>query len=403
MAKNSEHNLSANGYQIVKYLGCNHSGGRTTYLATDLQSNLVVIKQFQFARTAEWSGYKAVEREIQVLKSLDHPQIPKCIEALEVESGFCLVQEFIEADNLAVPRSLTVEEIQIVAISLLKILVYLQERYPPVSHRDIKPENILLDSQLNVFLVDFGLAKVGSNVAESSMIAGTLGFMPPEQLWHRTVTKGSDLYGVGATLICLLTGTKSINISDLLDEQFRIRFKHLVPSLNPQFICWLQKMIEPKLSDRFQDASSALNALLQVQLCSSLAKSNKKLIKIGNLVTIYLDLRAVLMTGAIALTSIAGATYLFNFGSNQSKSTNKLASCVLNCRVDLQLNRHNVVLLEVFLSAITTLTYVILYLELKAVLSSSTQSSLTPLKFKFSLLCSFSTMFAYWVDSNLRH
>lgn len=60
-------------------------------------------------------------------------------------------------------------------MSILEILVYLQKQVSPIIHRDIKPENILVDEELNAYLVDFGLARIqGAKVALSSFIAGTL-------------------------------------------------------------------------------------------------------------------------------------------------------------------------------------------------------------------------------------
>ncbi len=146
------------------------------------------------------------------------------------------------------PRSFSPDEIKQIALSVLEILVYLQNRIPPIIHRDIKPENILVGDQINVTLVDFGFARIGEGeVAISSMVKGTLGFMPPEQLFNRQLTAASDLYGLGATLICLLTGTKSTAIGNLINQAYRIHFKHLVPKLSLRWIDWLQKMVKPGL------------------------------------------------------------------------------------------------------------------------------------------------------------
>ncbi len=61
------------GYQVIQELGHNYTGGRVTYLATDTQTQqAVVIKQFQFAKfSSAWSGFKAYEREIEVLQRID--------------------------------------------------------------------------------------------------------------------------------------------------------------------------------------------------------------------------------------------------------------------------------------------------------------------------------------------
>ncbi|MFB2882059.1 serine/threonine protein kinase [Floridanema aerugineum] len=252
------------GYQIKSQLGNNSTGGRFTYLAHNIKTQeSVVIKQFQFAQLgATWSEYQAYQEEIKVLQSLHHPQIPRYLQSFQTPDGFCMVQEYKNAQSLAIIRSWTPQQIKEIAISALKILVYLQRHPTPIIHRDIKPENILIDEQMNVYLVDFGFARMGGGeVTVSSVVKGTLGFMPPEQLFNREITKASDLYGLGATLICLLTGTKSVNIGSLIDANYYIRFRHLVPPLQRGWMNWLEKMVEPNFKNRFANAAEALKAL----------------------------------------------------------------------------------------------------------------------------------------------
>ncbi len=67
---------------------------------------------------------------------MNHPPTP------DTKAGLCMVQEYKEAQSLAVPRSFAPSEIKQIATSVLEILVYLQSRIPSVIHRDIKPENI---------------------------------------------------------------------------------------------------------------------------------------------------------------------------------------------------------------------------------------------------------------------
>ena len=256
--------FSQHHYTIEKELGHNRAGGRVTYLATATHSQRsVVIKQFQFAKSgSNWQGYDAYEREIKLLKELNHPGIPRYLDAFQTADGFCMVQEYKPALSLAVPRSFNPDEIKQIAIATLEILVYLQNRIPPIIHRDIKPENILVDDAGQVYLIDFGFARVGEGeVGVSSVVKGTLGFMPPEQLFNRQLTEASDLYGLGMSLICLLTNTRSDQIGDLVDISYRVSFKHLVPKLNAHWVNWLEKMVEPRLKDRFPNAVAALAAV----------------------------------------------------------------------------------------------------------------------------------------------
>lgn len=258
-------------YKVVRELGRNCEGGRITYLATDTSLNppqQVVIKEFRFAAAgANWSGFKAYEREISVLQELKHPRIPCYLNSFETKSGFCLVQEYKNALSLAVRRSFTLEDIKQIALSLLEILVYLQRHVPPIIHRDIKPENILVDKQLNAYLVDFGFARIrGGQVAVSSLAAGTPGFMPPEEQFGRPLTEASDLYSLGATLIGLLTGTRSGDIGQLMDDNYRFVFKEKVPQLSSRFVQWLTKLVEPNLKNRYANATVALEALKPIPI-----------------------------------------------------------------------------------------------------------------------------------------
>ncbi|GAB4314303.1 MAG: hypothetical protein Kow0091_21280 [Geminocystis sp.] len=257
-------NFNSFGYQLIKQLNHNLQGGRITYQAIDLKTQqYVVIKQFRFATTNNWDSYKEIEREIEVLKELNHPGIPRYISQFDSEEGLCLVQEYKSAQPLSNFTTLSLEEVTNIAKQILDILVYLQERLPPIFHRDIKPENVLMDQNKQIYLVDFGLAKIGhQTIALSTMMGGTFGFMPPEQLHNQKLTEASDLYSVGMTLICLITNTKSGDVGSLMDlSSNRVMFDKKMPNVGVHFINWLERMVEPNPSLRYQNAKMALEAL----------------------------------------------------------------------------------------------------------------------------------------------
>lgn len=252
------------GYEVTECLNNNATGGRITYKALDINSQqAVVIKQFCFAKTNNWDEYKAIEREIEVLRGLKHPGIPKFLTKFDPGDGLCFVQEYKNATPLSKPRTFSPEEIKDIANQILEILIYLQNQIPIIIHKDLKPENILVDDNIKVYLIDFGLARIGNNtMAFSTMMGGTLGFMPPEQVHNQKLTEASDLYGLGATLICLITQTKTADIGKLVNfSTNRIIFKDRVPKFSFKFIQWLEKMVEPEPVNRFPDAKTALEAL----------------------------------------------------------------------------------------------------------------------------------------------
>ncbi len=257
------------GYKILSELGHNRAGGRVTYLAKEINTGIsVVIKQFQFAQTSNtWSDYHAYEREIAVLKKINHPQIPRYLDSFPTSSGFCLLQEYKDAPSLVKQTQLSPQQVKQIAIAVLDILQYLHNQIPPIIHRDLKPENILVDKDLKVYLVDFGFARLGGGeVAVSSVVKGTLGFMPPEQMFNRQITPASDLYSLGATLICLLTATPSTEVGNLMDETGKIDFVKRVPHLSLEFIDWLQKMVAPLPQERYANAEVALDTLLSLNV-----------------------------------------------------------------------------------------------------------------------------------------
>lgn len=272
---NNYPDFSAKGYEVIRELGQNRAGGRVTYLATQINTGVpVVIKQFQFAQvTSNWSEYKAFETEVQVLKQIQHSQIPRYLDSFESSTGLYLVQEYKKAPFLATDKYFSLQQIKQIAISVLEILVYLQQQNPAIIHRDIKPENILVDrtkKPIEVYLVDFGFAHLGEReVGASSVVKGTLGFMPPEQIFNRQLTEASDLYSLGVTLVALLTRTKSTEIGNLIDESFCFKLKSRLSHLNPKFVAWLEKMVSPKLNHRFLNAAQALQAIQTISVTDS--------------------------------------------------------------------------------------------------------------------------------------
>ena len=262
--------FSRYGYQIEYLLGQNQLGGRLTYKALHLQSGkAVVIKQFQFIEANNWSEYEAYEREMQILKRLNHPGIPRYLDEFETPTGFCLVTEYKNAPSLAIRQNFSTQQIKEIAIALLEILVYLQSACPPIIHRDIKPENILVDSSegIKVYLVNFDYAYINDGQMSTNCLAkGTFGFMPPEQILNVPLTEASDLYSIGVTLICLLTGTQSTEISNLIDENNRININQLKLKLDRQFLRWLEQMVNIHPQNRYPNAVEALQVLERIDV-----------------------------------------------------------------------------------------------------------------------------------------
>ncbi|MBE9093526.1 serine/threonine-protein kinase [Tychonema sp. LEGE 07203] len=261
--------ILANRYQCDRRLG--KQAGRQTLLARDLNTQQqVVVKLLSFSSDFNWEDLKLFEREVETLKSLSHPAIPRYLDSFEIDTpsrkGFALVQTYIEAKSLQEylcdGRSFSESEVKQLAAALLDILAYLHQRQPPVIHRDIKPSNILLKNRSGnsvgeVYLVDFGAVQtLATQQGKTVTVVGTYGYMPPEQFGGRAVP-ASDLYGLGATLIALVTKQHP---ADLPQQDLQLEFEQFT-KLSPGFTNWLKWLTHPSLERRAASVQMAKEAL----------------------------------------------------------------------------------------------------------------------------------------------
>jgi len=255
----------ADRYRILTLLG--QGGMGTTYAAEDLATgDRVALKMLSLRQIKEWKVLELFEREAKILKTLSHPYIPTYLDFFYLDTAedrhFYLVRELIPGESLVdlVQKGWRFEEEQVkqIAQQVLEILNYLHRLNPPLIHRDIKPDNIIYRPDGRVFLVDFGSVQeiYRQTLIGGNTFVGTVGYMFPEQL-RGQVSPSSDLYGLGATLLFLLTHHSP---DQLPQERMRINFRAQV-NLSNHFAGWLAQMVEPAFEDRFASAQKALQAL----------------------------------------------------------------------------------------------------------------------------------------------
>ena len=151
--------------------------------------------------------------EIKVLANMRHPHIAALHTALRVENQLLMVMELVDGANLDERlRSgvLPLAEAVAIATQVLSALAYAHAR--GVVHRDIKPANIAISLDGVVKLLDFGVARSGTDrkLTMTGMVLGSLYYMSPEQVRGETADARSDLYSVGVTLYRMLTGRRPI-------------------------------------------------------------------------------------------------------------------------------------------------------------------------------------------------
>lgn len=243
----------------------------STYEAEDLEHppRRVIVKTIAFHLLTHWKDYELFERELKVLRQLEHPGIPRIVDSFEVHTPeghlLCMVREHIPglslADRLQQGWRPQIDEVYHIARQLLAILVFLHEQNPPVVHRDIKPSNVLYTDDKKVYLIDFGALHEHFQLkfTGGSTVVGTLGYMAPEQSTGHT-TPASDLYATGLSLIHLLSG---IHPSELPHLNLEVQFAEKIHA-SEAMVRWLMQMSAARQSQRFRNAQDALQALNQL-------------------------------------------------------------------------------------------------------------------------------------------
>ncbi|KAF9605771.1 hypothetical protein IFM89_018437 [Coptis chinensis] len=230
------------------------------------------VKQEGFQGHKEWLA------EVNYLGRLHHPNLVKLV-------GYCLdgdnrllVYEFMPKGSLEnhlfrsggqpLPWPLRIK----VAIGAARGLVYLHDAESQVIYRDFKASNILLDTEYNAKLSDFGLAKEGPSGDKShvsTQVVGTRGYAAPEYIATGHLTAKSDVYSFGVVLLELLTGRHAVDKSKVGMEQ------NLVDWAKPYMMDKrkLFRIMDTKLEGEYSQKGAYMAAVLALQCLRNKAKS----------------------------------------------------------------------------------------------------------------------------------
>jgi serine/threonine-protein kinase len=234
------------------------------YLAEEADGTLLAVKELVFAHAPDMAQVEAFEREGQLLAQLSHPRIPRYRAAFTEGEGaqarFYLAQDYIPGESLQARlehHRFNEAEARDIAWQVLQLLDCLHSQTPPVLHRDVKPANLLRRNDGDIVLVDFGAARaLVSGQSHESTVTGTFGYMAPEQLGG-SVSPASDLYGLGASLLHLLSRKPP---ETLLRGDWELEFQREVHVSKP-FAAFLRKLVARRPEERYPSAASALAAL----------------------------------------------------------------------------------------------------------------------------------------------
>ena len=207
------------------------------------------------------------QQEARIIAKLEHPHILPVFDYGESDGIAYFVMRYLEAgtlkEKMEAGRPLPLNEIDRIFNQLADALSYAHSH--GIVHRDLKPANALIDSYGNIFLTDFGIAKLlesaSPRLTQTDAIMGTPAYISPEQAQAQPVDQRSDIYSLGIILYEMVTG----RVPFVADTPLAIIFKHvsdplpLPSSIKPDIPASIEQVILKALAkdprDRFSTAA----------------------------------------------------------------------------------------------------------------------------------------------------
>jgi|KBSSwiStaDraftv2_1062776.scaffolds.fasta_scaffold02454_14 serine/threonine-protein kinase len=256
------------------------------YRATDTTlKRQVALKILPASFAADPDRLARLQREAEVLASLNHPNIAAIYGLQDAGGAGALVMELVEGPTLAdrvAQGAIPIDEALPIAKQIAEGLEAAHEQ--GVIHRDLKPANIKVRPDGMVKVLDFGLAKamepaVGSSpsvsvsptittpaITQTGMILGTAAYMSPEQAKGRTATRRSDVWAFGAVLYEMLTGRRAFTGDEVSEVLASVLAREpdwtLLPrSLSPVLVSFLKRCLHKDPKQRVPDIATMSLAL----------------------------------------------------------------------------------------------------------------------------------------------
>ena len=281
-------------YEIITELG--KGGMSTVYLAKDRNlDSYWAVKQVKNSSSVDIEAFK---KEVELLSSLSHSDIPRIVDRIEVNDDFFVVMDFVDGTSLGkkVLSEGPQAEDQIVewARMLCDVLDYLHHaKANPIIYRDMKPENVMLTQSGRIKLIDFGIAREcmrGEKQTGASI--GTRGFAAPEQYKGASnlLDERTDIYSLGATLYYLATAVVPVKPP----KAFR-PIRQINPLLSEGFEYIAAKCTQDDPKDRYQN-------------CSELREDLKNIKQLSGAYRSKMQRRILSFAGCLVLTAAFGAT-----------------------------------------------------------------------------------------------
>ena len=221
-------------YRIINQIG--RGGMATVYKAYQPSVDRYVAIKVLPSQLAESKEFATrFQQEARIIAKLEHPHILPVFDYGESDGVSYFVMRYMDAGTLKEKmiegRPLPLSDIDRLFTQLAEALSYAHSR--GIVHRDLKPANVLIDSHGNVFLTDFGIAKLlesaSPRLTQTDAIMGTPAYISPEQAQGHPVDQRSDIYSLGIILYEMVTGS----VPFTAETPLAVLFKHISDPLPP--------------------------------------------------------------------------------------------------------------------------------------------------------------------------
>jgi eukaryotic-like serine/threonine-protein kinase len=261
--------LLNNRYRIAEILG--QGGMASIYRATDENLGVEVAVKENLFTTEEYA--RQFRQEAVILASLRHNNMPRVTDHFVIDGqGQYLIMDYIEGEDLRQRMdrlgALPEDEAIVLGGAISEALSYLHSRRPMVLHRDVKPGNVKISPHGQIYLVDFGLAKVVQigKATTTGARAMTPGYSPPEQYGTARTDQRSDIYSLGATLYSALTDTlPEDGLARAMGQACLTPIRQHNPKISRRLALVIEKALEVRPDDRYQSAEDLLKDLLNAR------------------------------------------------------------------------------------------------------------------------------------------
>ena len=253
-------------YDIIKEVG--RGGMSKVYLAIDHNLNKRwAIKEIE-RRPRDKNNFIAVNSALQeadMIKQFDHSGIVRIVDIIDNGNVIYIIEDYIDGEPLSAKLESSgaqpQEKVIQWAIQICDTLEYLHTRKDPVIYRDMKPANIMLNSDGNIRLIDFGIAQKSSETGKKhpnkkKVNLGTKGYAPPEQIKGERQDARTDIYALGVTMYSLVTGQIPGR------ESYQVKpIRYWNPQLSSGLEVIIEKCMQLDPDKRYQSCAELMYAL----------------------------------------------------------------------------------------------------------------------------------------------